>query len=58
MKELQRNWKIKEKFVDMDDRTIDELIEVASHAEMEKVRVDDMVKVVPERCPDIVSLYK
>ncbi len=58
MKELQRNWKIKEKFVDMDDRTIDELIEVASHAEMEKVRVDDMVKVVKERCPDIVSLYK
>ena len=42
----------------MDDRTIDELIEVASHAEMEKVRVDDMVKVVKERCPDIVSLYK
>ena len=28
------------------------------HERAPKVRVDDMVKVVKERCPDIVSLYK
>ena len=54
MKELRRNWKIKERFVDMDDPMLD----AASHADMEKVRVDDMVKVVKERCPEIVSLYR
>ncbi|MGN1045118.1 MAG: geranylgeranyl reductase family protein [Candidatus Methanomethylophilaceae archaeon] len=58
LKELQRNWKIKERFVDMEDGMLDHMIDVASHADMEKVRVDDMVRVVKERCPDIVSLYR
>ena len=58
MKELRRNWKIKERIVDMDDPMLDALIDAASHADMEKVRVDDMVKVVKERCPEIVSLYR
>ncbi len=51
--EIKRNWRIKEKFVDLDDGVLDRFIDIASRSDLEKVRVDDLVRVAESNAPEM-----
>ena len=53
--ELQRNWKIKEKFVKMPDELLDEFIIAISDYDLQQIRVDDLLEAARAKFPQILE---
>lgn len=53
--ELQRNWKIKEKFVKMPDELLDEFVMAISDYDLKRIRVDNLVEAARAKFPQILE---
>ncbi len=53
--ELERNWRIKEKFVEMPDELLDEFILAISDYDLKQIRIDDLLEAAKEKFPQILE---
>ena len=53
--ELERNWRIKEKYVEMSDELLDEFILAISDFDLKQIRVDDLIEAAKEKFPQILE---
>ncbi|MFA6803939.1 MAG: NAD(P)/FAD-dependent oxidoreductase [Candidatus Methanomethylophilaceae archaeon] len=53
--ELDRNWRIKEKYVNMSDDLLDEFILAISDYDIQKIRSEDLIEAAREKFPKILE---
>jgi digeranylgeranylglycerophospholipid reductase len=53
--ELEKNWHVKEKFVEMPDEILDGFVEAISSLPIERIRANDLIKAAKERFPRILE---
>ena len=53
--ELERNWRIKEKYVEISDELLDEFILAISDYDLKQIRIDDLLEAAKEKFPQILN---
>ncbi len=55
---LYRNWMAKERFATLDDKTLDELIQLIKDSDIGEVNVYNLLKIVKEKYPKVVEGFE